>query len=132
FGPIFTHQSKEMDLNLNGKYALVCGSTQGIGKATAIELVLAGAHVTLVARDEVKLQAVVKELQIYSGLRHDYIVADFNNPDELKNQIEAHVAHQPLHVLVNNTGGPPAGPAMNASLQDFTQAFSNHLLCNQV
>lgn len=77
-----------MDLNLNGKYALVCGSTQGIGKATAIELVLAGAHVTLVARDEVKLQAVVKELQIYSGLRHDYIVADFNNPDELKNQID--------------------------------------------
>ncbi|HYF70860.1 MAG TPA: SDR family oxidoreductase [Ohtaekwangia sp.] len=121
-----------MDLNLNGKRALVCGSTQGIGKATAIELALAGAHVTLVARDDVKLKAVVKELQIYSGLQHDYIVADFNDRDDLKNKVEAYVAHQAVHILVNNTGGPPAGPAMNAGLTDFTQAFSNHLLCNQI
>src|SRR5690606_32159059 len=99
-----THQSKEMDLNLNGKRALVCGSTQGIGKATAIELALAGANITLVARDEVKLKSVVKELQIYSGLQHDYVVADFNDRADLKNKMEAYAKRQPVHILVNNTG----------------------------
>lgn len=121
-----------MDLNLSGKRAVVCGSTQGIGKASAIELALLGAHITLVARDEAKLKAVVQELQVYSGQQHDYIVADFSDPNDLKNKIEAYAAQHAVHILVNNTGGPPAGPLLEAGLQAFINAFTSHLLCNQV
>jgi len=121
-----------MDLNLSGKRAVVCGSTQGIGKAAAVELALLGAHVTLVARNESRLQATVNELQVYSGQQHDYIVADFNSPDELRNKIDAYAKNNDVHILVNNTGGPPAGAALDAALQDFIQAFASHLLCSQI
>jgi 3-oxoacyl-[acyl-carrier protein] reductase len=121
-----------MDLNLNGKRAIVCGSTQGIGKACAIELALLGAQVTLLARNEEKLQSVVKELQVYSGQPHDYIVADFGNIEEVETKIMAYLSDKTIHILINNTGGPPPGPAIDASLQDFQNAFSSHLLCNQI
>ena len=51
-----------MDLNLTGKNAIVCGSTQGLGLASAIELALLGANITLMARDENKLKDAVKNL----------------------------------------------------------------------
>lgn len=121
-----------MNLDLNGKRAVVCGSTQGIGKASAIELALLGANVTLVARDEEKLKSIVQELQVYSGQLHDYVVADFSFPEELQKKISAYAARNTVHILVNNTGGPAAGPALDASPEDFIKAFSSHLLCNQV
>ena len=120
-----------MNLDLNGKRAVVCGSTQGIGKASAIELALLGAHVTLVARNEEALKQAVKELQVYSGQLHDYIVADFSKPDDVKEKVHSYAAKTTVHILVNNTGGPPAGLALDARPEDFIQAFSNHLICNQ-
>src|SRR5258708_239938 len=98
-----------MDLNLTGKNALVCGSTQGIGKATAIELALLGATVTLLARDETKLKSVLKELPNKDGQKHNFIVADFNFPDKVKMAVDNLVSVKDIHILVNNTGGPPAG-----------------------
>jgi 3-oxoacyl-[acyl-carrier protein] reductase len=121
-----------MNLDLNGKRALVCGSTQGIGKASAVELALLGASVTLVARDEAKLQAVVRELHAHAGQEHDYIVADFSQPDTLQGKVQAYVAAHTVHILINNTGGPPAGPALDAAPEDFIRAFSAHLLCNHL
>jgi 3-oxoacyl-[acyl-carrier protein] reductase len=121
-----------MNLDLNSKRAVVCGSTQGIGKASAIELALLGAHVTLIARDEEKLKSIVQELQVYSGQLHDYIVADFNFPEELKEKIRSFASQNVAHILVNNTGGPAAGLAVDAQPEDFIKAFSSHLLCNQV
>ncbi len=121
-----------MDINLNGKRAIVCGSTQGIGKAAAIELALLGASVTLIARNEEKLISVVKELQVYSNQNHAYIVADFNFPEILKSKIEAYTKQNTVHILVNNTGGPSAGSAIDAKPEEFVQAFSNHLVCNQI
>lgn len=121
-----------MDLNLNEKKAIVCGSTQGIGKAAAIELALLGASVTLVARNEEKLKSGVNELQVYSGQSHDYIVADFNYPDDLKLKIEKYVQQNTVHILVNNTGGPPPGTAIDAKPDEFMKAFSSHLICNQI
>ena len=73
-----------MDLNLEGKRAVVCGSTQGIGKASAIELALLGASVTLIARNETKLVAVMGELKTSARQHHNYLVADFDFPNELK------------------------------------------------
>ena len=121
-----------MNLDLIGKNALVCGSTQGIGKAAAIELAKLGANVTLVARDENKLKLVVKELDITKKQKHNYIVADFTKPEELKKKIEAFVKKNIVHILLNNTGGPAGGPILEAKTEEFTQAFSNHLICNHI
>ncbi len=121
-----------MDLNLKGKRAVVCGSTQGIGKASAIELALLGADVTLVARNEEKLKAVVKELAQSDGQRHEFIVADFSAPQDLQSKISLYGANNTVHILVNNTGGPPPGLAIDAKVEDFTAAFSSHLLCNHI
>ncbi|MBN8578904.1 MAG: SDR family oxidoreductase [Cytophagales bacterium] len=118
-----------MNLNLTGKHALVCGSTQGIGKAAAIELALLGTRVTLLARNEEKLIATVNELAEKS---HQYLVADFSDADNLQQVITGYVAENPVHILVNNTGGPPAGLAIDASAADFLKAFTNHLICNQI
>src|SRR6056300_675794 len=119
-----------MNLNLKGKNALVCGSTAGIGKAAAIELAKMGATVTLLARNESKLKEVVKELDQSNNQSHDYLVADFSNIDTLKNALSSF--KKTINILVNNTGGPPGGPITDAKIEEFTSAFSMHLLCNHL
>lgn len=122
-----------MNINIQGKYALVCGSTQGIGRAIAEELAILGANIILLARNEVKLQEVLATLENKQGQVHSYIVADFTEPESLKKCIEAYLSTQPtIHILINNTGGPPGGPILTANLEAFTQAFSNHLICNHI
>jgi 3-oxoacyl-[acyl-carrier protein] reductase len=121
-----------MNLDLNGKRAVVCGSTQGIGKASAIELAMLGATVTLIARNEEALKTTLKELPVLNGQKHDFLVADFNFPDQLKAAIGQYVKSNKVHILINNTGGPPAGPAIDASPEEFIKAFSSHLICNQI
>lgn len=121
-----------MDLKLDGKNAVVCGSTQGIGKAAAFELALLGADITLIARDEKKLKAVVKDLPTPLGQKHDYLVADFNFPESLQAGLEKHFSKEPVHILINNTGGPAPGAAFDAKSDEYIKAFTNHLLCNQV
>lgn len=121
-----------MNLDLKGKRAVVCGSTQGIGKASAIELALLGAEVTLVARNEESLKSTLRELSSTAGQKHDYLVADFNFPDQLREVIGRFVQSNKVHILINNTGGPPAGQAIDASPEEFIRAFSSHLICNQI
>ena len=120
-----------MQLSLKGKRAVVCGSSQGIGKASALELAMLGADITLLARDEGRLQVVLRELSRYPG-RHDYRIADFSEPGQVQAQAQALAAREPVHILVNNTGGPPPGQAIDAATEDFIKAFTAHLLCNQV
>jgi len=121
-----------MKLNLKNKKALVCGSTQGIGKATAIALADEGVDVTLIARNEEKLKQVLKELP-NKNQSHNYIVADFQNPEELKIKINQFIdQNNGFHILVNNTGGPKGGPVFNADLSEFESAFTQHLKCNHV
>lgn len=122
-----------MNLDLTGKTALVCGSTQGIGKASARELALLGANIVLVARNEESLKATIKELDATKGQKHYFIAADFQFADQLKEKVKAFIAlNGAVHILVNNTGGPPSGPITNAKTEDFLQAFNNHLLCNHI
>ena len=120
-----------MNLELNNKYALVCGSTAGIGKATAIALANEGVQVTLIARNEDKLKSVLIELP--QQRQHDYIVADFSNPSELKQKVSDYISkHHGFHILVNNTGGPKGGPVFSAEIEEFESAFTQHLKCNHV
>lgn len=121
-----------MNLSLEGKNAVICGSTQGIGLAIAEELALSGANCTLIARNESALKSVIVNLDIALRQQHNYLVADFNNPEEVKKIIKAHVAQQPVHILINNTGGPPAGAAMDTNENDFLNALNQHLLCNHI
>jgi len=118
-----------MNLNLQNKNALVCGSTQGIGKATAILLAEEGANVTLIARNEEKLKSVLAELPNHNQ-EHNYLVADFSKPDELKEVLEK--SKLEFHILVNNTGGPAGGPIFNAEIGEFEKAFTQHLKCNHI
>ena len=120
-----------MNLELNNKYALVCGSTAGIGKATALALAEEGTIVTLIARNEDKLKATLAALPQHRN--HDYIVADFSNPLELQKKVANYIKNNHgFHVLVNNTGGPKGGPIFSAEIEEFESAFSQHLKCNHV
>ena len=121
-----------MNLSLDGKYAVVCGSTQGIGLAIAEELALLGAHCTLVGRNEDTLKEAVAKLDNQLRQQHRYLVADFTKPDELRERITAYAATYPVHILVNNTGGPPAGAIITATEQAFLDTFNQHLICNHI
>jgi 3-oxoacyl-[acyl-carrier protein] reductase len=121
-----------MDLNLTGKRALVCGSTQGIGKAAAIELALLGASITLIARNEEKLRLVLKELSLQNDQMHDFLIADFTDPILLKSIISNYTTNNKVDILINNTGGPTGGQAIDASTDEFINAFNMHLICNQI
>ena len=118
-----------MNLQLYNKYALVCGSTAGIGKATAIALAEEGAIVTLIARNETKLKNVLSEMPYME--KHDYIVADFSNPSELRKKVSYYIStNHGFHILVNNTGGPAGGQIFSARLEEFESAFTQHLKSN--
>lgn len=122
-----------MNLDLKHKQAIVCGSTQGIGKAIALELANLGASVTLIARNEEALKTTKQELSTTAGQLHSYLCVDFSKPDELKQIVDAYLQRQPIvHILVNNTGGPPAGPVHLAKTEEFLSAFNNHLICNHI
>ena len=122
-----------MNLDLSGKTAMVCGSTQGIGKASAIELALLGANVVLVARNEESLKTAMKDLDVSRGQKHNFLVADFQQSNQLRDKLDSFVAAQgAIHILVNNTGGPPSGLIQNAKVDEFLQAFNNHLVCNHI
>lgn len=120
-----------MNLDLSGRNAVVCGSTQGLGLASAIELALLGANVTLLARNEEKLIEATAKLDHSRGQQHQYLVADFADVNQVIAAANLFVeGGKPAHILVNNTGGPPGGTALNATLPDFIQAFNSHLLNN--
>ena len=121
-----------MNLSLEGKYAIISGSTQGIGLAIAEELALMGAHCTLLARSEESLRKAVLRLDTSLHQQHGYLVADFNYPEQVQQVVARHVAGQPVHILINNTGGPPAGPIIQASETEFLKAFQQHLVCNHL
>lgn len=122
-----------MNLSLTDKHALVCGSTQGIGKAVAVELASLGARITLVARNEDELKKVCAELPDNNSVQHDYICADFSKPDELKSRVEKYISqNDAIHILVNNTGGPPGGAVTEAKTEEFISTFNNHLICNHI
>ncbi|MFI4870898.1 MAG: SDR family NAD(P)-dependent oxidoreductase, partial [Phycisphaerales bacterium JB061] len=113
-----------MDWNLTGKRALVCGSTQGIGKASAIALAEMGAEVTLLARNADKLETVCAELPREHNQSHDWIAADFSEPASVSAAVSGAIAsNSRWQILVNNTGGPAGGKAIDATGDSFMDAF---------
>jgi 3-oxoacyl-[acyl-carrier protein] reductase len=122
-----------MQLDLSGRHALVCGASQGIGRASAIELAELGASVTLLARSVDKLKAVTEGLPVtHAGQRHDWRSVDMLDTAGLHAAATEIVDSSPVHILVNNSGGPPGGPAHSAEPAAFETAFRQHLLGGQI
>lgn len=113
--------------------ALVCGSTQGIGLAIAQQLAKDGFSIILTSRSEDKLQKALATLNVNREQTHHYFVSDFTDPTGLKNAIDNHIKlNGPVHVLINNTGGPKSGPIVDADVSEFLAAFNQHLICNHI
>ena len=113
--------------------ALVSGSTQGIGKASAIALASAGMNVVLLARDEARLKSVLSELPNNVNQYHQYLLADFSDPSALKEVITNFISTgNQIDVLINNTGGPAGGTILAAKTNEFIDAFNQHLICNHI
>ena len=122
-----------LQLDLSGRHALVCGGSQGIGRAAAIELAQLGAHVTLLARSPETLEAALAMLpRVHAAQSHAWLAVDMRDHAALRAKVEALAIDKPVQILVNNTGGPPGGPAHSAKVEEYIAAFQQHLLANHV
>jgi len=122
-----------MDLRLTGRHALVCGASQGIGRATAFELAELGASVTLLSRSADALKALASELPAaQAGQKHDYLAVDMLDTEALAAAVGAVVRDHAVHILVNNSGGPPPGAVHTADTEAFLTAFRQHIVSAQV
>lgn len=120
-----------MNVDIKGKTALVCGSTAGIGRAIAEQLASSGAKVILLARNADKLKDVCEHLP-NKELNHLYYAADFSSNKEVEETSLRIMENHEIDILVNNTGGPPAGPANLAKPEEFLTAFQSHLMNNHI
>ncbi len=125
---------KHFNMDLKNKKAIVCGSTQGIGRSAAKKMAEMGASITLLSRNEEKLLKVLTDLPIIDkGQKHEILIADFTKPASLKLVLDGYMSGgQTVHILVNNTGGPPGGPIKDANTEEFINAFNQHLICNHI
>ena len=122
-----------MDLDLSGRHALVCGGSEGIGLAAATGLARLGADVTVLARRAERLADVAATLPVVrEGQRHGFVASDAGDAPALRAAVSALAAARPVHVLVNNTAGPPGGPAHAADPEAYVAVFRQHLVAGQV
>jgi 3-oxoacyl-[acyl-carrier protein] reductase len=121
-----------MEITLQGRTAVICGSTQGIGKAIAEAFAAAGATCILLARDRNKLEEVRSELSVPADQAHQFMVADFSDLNAVEAVVKEIAASTNAEILVNNTGGPKPGAITEASTGEFVKAFEQHIICNQL
>ena len=120
-------QSVLSDNALEGKTALICGASRGIGAATARIMAKAGANVILASRSEDQLNTLLSEISSLGEGVHQILVLDLEDTDSLEGRIQPILDQGPIHILVNNAGGPPGGPLLDASVEELAQPFTRHL-----
>ena len=118
-----------MEINLNGKNALVGGSSKGIGRAIAQRLAASGAQVTLMASSAQRLESVLAELDTQKGQKHQALVVDFNDFPAFEAKMKSYFSTNTVDILVNNTQGPPAGGALEKTIDDYQAAFDLLFKC---
>ena len=123
-----------MNLSLENKHAIICGSSDGIGKASAIKMAQRGCEITLVARNQEKLDSTLLELNTKQGQQHQTVCVDFDQPEKVKESVTLHIGSlgKPVDILINNSGGPHGGPIIEADENEFRVAFERLLICNQI
>lgn len=112
--------------NLAGFHALVCGASRGIGRACAEALAARGAQLTLVARNAEALEEVRGRLSAGPGIEHAALALDLDATDTLVERLVD--VERPVHILVNNAGGPPGGPLIEADADEFRKGFERLLI----
>jgi len=113
-----------MNISLKGKNALVGGSSRGIGKAIAYQLAESGANITLMARNEEHLKAIIAELPTSADQKHNYLLVDFMDFESYQRTISNFFESNNIDILVNNTQGPKAGGALDLNISDYQEAFN--------
>jgi 3-oxoacyl-[acyl-carrier protein] reductase len=117
-----------VNLNLEGRVALVCGASKGMGFATAQALALQGAKVLLVARNSSALNAATQTIAATGGVVAAH-VGDVRHPDLA--QIATDRCEElwgPVDILVNNAGGPPMGSFLEHDATAWESAIQTNLL----
>jgi 3-oxoacyl-[acyl-carrier protein] reductase len=115
--------------DLAGRHALVCGASAGIGRATALALAARGARLTVLARREDRLRALLPELRQSGAPEAGVLAVDLDERDVLVKEVEGLLAARgPVHILINNAGGPPGGPLLEADESAFLTGFGRHVL----
>jgi 3-oxoacyl-[acyl-carrier protein] reductase len=118
------------DFRLNGKKALVCGASKGIGRAIAIALSEAGSEVILLARTRENLVELQNELK---PAKTHVLALDLDRPLDVVNGVKEFIArHGDIHILINNAAGPAPGPILEAEAEQFLSAFNRHILAAQL
>ena len=118
-----------MEIDLTGKFALVGGTTDGIGKAIATRLAASGASVCIMARNKSKLEKVVNELDRSRNQKHKFLEVDFSNYNLFSKSIKYFFETNHIDILVNNTQGPEGGSALEKSIDDYQSAFDLLFKC---
>lgn len=118
-----------MDLGIEGKVALVCAASRGLGRAIASSLSSEGALVAICARQEEALKKTATEIQAMTGNRVVAIRADLSRAEEV-DALLASVREQlgEIDILVSNAGGPPAGGLETLSEAQWRDAIELGLM----
>jgi len=123
-----------MHIDLKPYTAAVCGSTQGIGRAVAMQLAEAGARIILIARNADALAETLHALPDPEKKGHVSLLADFHQPEDLRTKLRSFLQNfsAPVHILVNNSGGPASGKLAEAESAALLETFNQHLICNHI
>ena len=120
-----------MNLNLKNKNAIVCASSQGLGKAAALDLAEEGVNLAICSRDQDKINKVKEEIhqKINSEIKVIALQVDLDSPDEIQafyKQVENDLGS--VDILVNNNGGPPPSTFEQLSDDDWQKAFNSTMM----
>ncbi|HKI84102.1 MAG TPA: SDR family oxidoreductase [Candidatus Krumholzibacteria bacterium] len=112
---------------------LICGASMGIGRAAAMALARRGHALTVLSRREAVLSELARQLEREGASAVEVLVADLDDRESLEAKLREHLGqHGPIHILLNNTGGPPMGPILDAGPEDFLRAFARHVLASHL
>lgn len=114
-----------MNLNLTNKRALVCGSSDGLGLASAIEIAELGGSVTLLSRSEERLAKALRKLPAKGS--HSSVVCNLENSRDVDALCKKLTSEKPYHILVCNSGGPASGLPTESDVEQYHTAFQAHL-----
>ena len=114
-----------MDLGLNGKWALVCAASKGLGKGCAAALVREGVNVVITARGAEALEATATELRALQGGEVRTVAGDITTPE---GRGAALAACPQVDILINNAGGPPPGDFREWDREAWIKALDANML----
>jgi len=115
-----------MDLGIQGKWALVCAASKGLGKGCARALVQEGVHVVVTARGDEALQATAQELRTLApGVQVRAVAGDITSA---AGRAAALAAAPHIDILVNNAGGPPPGDFRDWDRDSWLKALDANML----